>query len=97
MSSQSARKSNSSTWKRLRNQILIRDNWTCYLCGNEATTIDHIHPVALGGTDDEWNLAAACTRCNYSKQAKRIFLPRNSTVPIPHRFDFPETESKSHD
>jgi len=51
VSSQSGRKTNNANWKRLRQQILIRDNWTCYLCGKEATTVDHILPLAKGGTD----------------------------------------------
>ena len=78
MSSTSGRKTNNANWKKLRNRILIRDNHTCYLCGMEATTVDHIHPLAKGGTDDEWNLAAACKRCNYSKQ-DRVFLRVSST------------------
>lgn len=97
MSSVSGRKTNNANWKKLRNRILIRDNYTCYLCGNEATTVDHIQPLAKGGTDDEWNLAAACKRCNYSKQDRLVFLPARSTAPIPRRLNFPETVSKSHD
>ena len=96
MSSVSGRKTNNANWKKLRNRILQRDNFTCYLCGNEATTVDHIIPLAKGGTDDEWNLAGACKRCNYSKQ-DRVFFMASSTAPIPRRLDFPKTESKSHD
>ena len=36
----------------------------------DATTVDHIIPVAKGGTDDPENLVAACRRCNFSKQDK---------------------------
>ena len=96
MSSVSGRKTNSVHWKRLRQQILRRDNWTCYLCGNEADTVDHIHPLALGGTDDEFNLAAACKRCNFSKQGRVFFTPV-STARIPRHLNFPETVSKSHE
>ena len=96
MSSVSGRKTNNANWKKLRHRILQRDNFTCYLCGNEATTVDHITPLAKGGTDDEWNLAAACKRCNYSKQ-DRVFFMASSTAPMPRRLDFPETVSKSHD
>ena len=36
----------------------------------EANTVDHIVPVAKGGTDDPENLVAACRKCNFSKQDK---------------------------
>lgn len=60
--------------KRLRFEILRRDEFRCYYCGtrgNEVTgeglTIDHVVPVALGGTDDAENLVAACGDCNAGK------------------------------
>ncbi len=28
---------------------------------------DHVHPAALGGPTEMWNLATACSNCNYSK------------------------------
>lgn len=34
--------------------------------GNRAT-IEHIHPRALGGTDDESNLKLACAVCNANR------------------------------
>lgn len=34
--------------------------------------IDHIHPVALGGTNEAENLAPACPSCNCSKGAKSL-------------------------
>lgn len=30
-------------------------------------TIDHRYPLALGGTDDLWNLWAVCWKCNQTK------------------------------
>lgn len=32
--------------------------------------VDHIHPVALGGTDAPENLVCACSSCNLGKAAK---------------------------
>lgn len=55
---QSERKSNSSRWKKIREQILRRDGYVCYICGGEANTVDHMVPVARGGTDQPDNLAA---------------------------------------
>lgn len=32
--------------------------------------VDHLVPRNHGGTDDEWNLALSCPRCNRSRQDK---------------------------
>src|SRR5690242_4103490 len=57
--------------KRTRYEVLKRDNHTCRYCGATAPdailTIDHVTPVALGGTDDPSNLVTACRDCNYGK------------------------------
>lgn len=57
--------------KRTRFEVLKRDNHTCRYCGATAPdatlTVDHVTPVALGGTDDPSNLVAACRDCNYGK------------------------------
>lgn len=63
--------------KKLREQIKVRDNYTCRLCGNSThkepnllLEIDHIKPVALGGCTEESNLQTLCWKCNRSKGAK---------------------------
>lgn len=53
-------------WHRIRTAILKRDNNTCWRCGAEATTVDHITPIANGGTHEPDNLAACCATCNSS-------------------------------
>lgn len=55
--------------KRTRFEVLRRDNFTCRYCrSTEAElTIDHVTPIALGGTDDPDNLVAACRDCNAGK------------------------------
>jgi hypothetical protein len=57
--------------KRLRYEILTRDNNTCRYCHATDTplTIDHVTPVVLGGTDDPSNLVAACKDCNAGKSS----------------------------
>lgn len=44
---------------------------TCHYCGIKTTTknrqLDHIIPVASGGTNDADNLVVACKRCNRQK------------------------------
>lgn len=57
--------------KRVRFEVLRRDNYTCRYCGAKAETspltVDHVVPVALGGGDDPSNLVAACADCNSGK------------------------------
>lgn len=57
-----------NTGYKLRYQILQRDNFTCKLCGKTGAVtileVDHIIPVADGGTDDPENLRTTCYACN---------------------------------
>jgi hypothetical protein len=57
--------------RRLRYEILRRDDYTCRYCHatDAPLTIDHVIPVALGGTDDPSNLVAACEACNIGKSS----------------------------
>lgn len=59
--------------RRLRFEILRRDGHTCRYCGAMAPdvqlTVDHVTPVALGGSDDPSNLVAACADCNGGKSS----------------------------
>ena len=56
--------------KRVRFEILRRDDFACFYCnasGSIALHVDHVIPASLGGTDDQWNLVAACRDCNLGK------------------------------
>jgi len=59
--------------KRTRFEVLKRDNHTCRYCGatvpDAVLTVDHVTPVALGGSDDPSNLVAACRDCNAGKSS----------------------------
>ena len=50
----------------------------CSYCGGSADTIDHIVPLARGGSHVSDNLAAACRLCNQRKQTNSLlrFLHR---------------------
>lgn len=39
----------------------------CYMCGSPANVIEHVIPLARGGTNWPANLRPACTACNASK------------------------------
>ncbi len=59
--------------RRLRFEVLRRDEHTCRYCGVSAPdaplTVDHIIPTTLGGNDDPSNLATACAPCNAGKSS----------------------------
>jgi hypothetical protein len=65
--------------KRLRFEILRRDNHACRYCGAAAPdaklTVDHVVPVALGGSDEPSNLVAACADCNGGKTSSSPDAP----------------------
>ena len=68
MSSQSLK---GNRWKKLRLQILKRDDHTCGYCGDpQAHTVDHIQPVAVRPdlAYDPSNLVACCKKCNSEKR-----------------------------
>lgn len=60
-----------TTNKRTRFEVLRRDGHACRYCGGKppavVLVVDHVVPVALGGTDDPSNLVAACADCNMGK------------------------------
>lgn len=57
--------------KRLRYEILRRDNHACRYCGATAPqvklNVDHVIPTSLGGSDAPTNLVTACADCNGGK------------------------------
>jgi hypothetical protein len=57
--------------KRLRYEILRRDNFACRYCGAAAPDVklnaDHVIPKSLGGSDSPENLVASCVDCNAGK------------------------------
>ena len=59
-------------WRRKREAILVRDNYTCRMCGltTKDLEVDHIVNVAQGGTDEDGNLQAICIPCHKAKTAR---------------------------
>lgn len=59
--------------KRIRYEVLRRDDFACRYCGarapEAALTVDHVMPIALGGSDDPTNLVTACRDCNAGKSS----------------------------
>lgn len=66
-----ARKSHVSPAKTQR--VIERDGGKCIYCdATDGLVADHVKPRKLGGGDEESNLAAACSKCNSSKNDKPI-------------------------
>ena len=56
----------SKVWKQVRSMALLRDGYTCKVCGREATTVDHIKPHEgnLQLFLDMNNLQSLCASCH---------------------------------
>ncbi len=56
---------------KLRFEVFKRDNFTCQYCGRKTPEvileIEHIIPLAKGGTDEFDNLTTSCFECNRGK------------------------------
>ena len=68
--------------KELRQKIMVRDHFTCQLCGKYmpdgvGLQIDHIQPIAKGGKTVPSNLQVLCSKCNAKKSTK--VYPRSDT------------------
>lgn len=62
---------------RLRFDVMKRDKYTCQICGRSKKDgavlhVDHIRPVARGGTNDKANLQTLCAECNLGKGTKSL-------------------------
>lgn len=62
-------------YKKLRQEILDRDNGICHLCGLPgADTADHDTPAAWDGENTHANLRAAHRACNRAKGDDPLWL-----------------------
>jgi 5-methylcytosine-specific restriction enzyme A len=62
-----------AAWRKIRAEVLS-DEPCCRLCKAQgklvrATVVDHIKPLARGGTHDKGNLQPLCTACHNRKTA----------------------------
>lgn len=67
-----ARKLNGKERRKLKNKILNRDGNNCWICNlsfneEDLPTIDHIIPLAEGGTHHLKNLKLAHRKCNETR------------------------------
>lgn len=68
--------------RQIRLKIYEQQSGLCYYCFRPCKaeshkndpilfTLDHIVPVAHGGTDKEWNLVGSCYECNLAKLSRK--------------------------
>lgn len=63
--------------KKLAEEIMERDDYTCQICGSiEDLTIDHILPRTLGGKNIKENLRVLCRSCNSKRplDGEKLFI-----------------------
>lgn len=60
------------SWEWLRIEVLRRDKYRCRKCGESANQVDHIRPLAYGGTNYEDNLQSLCTECHREKTNRQL-------------------------
>ncbi len=72
-------------WRRKREQIFKRDNYTCQACkrvGSPQTgklsslELDHIVNIASGGSNSDDNLQTLCHECHSKKTLKESQTPK---------------------
>lgn len=53
---------------KVRTRVMERCDWHCTRClSQEDLVIDHVLPIARGGSSGEWNLTVLCGLCNARK------------------------------
>jgi 5-methylcytosine-specific restriction endonuclease McrA len=81
-------------YKAQRLIVLARDGYTCYYCGQDANTVDHIVSIKSGGDPISLeNMISACKKCNSSKgsRSQGVFLARLATPPAFQDYTSPMT------
>ncbi|MBW3608711.1 MAG: HNH endonuclease [Actinobacteria bacterium] len=61
------RNGSTRAWRQTRSMVLYRDASRCQLCNRAAVEVDHIVPVAEGGSDRPSNLRSLCRDCHASR------------------------------
>jgi 5-methylcytosine-specific restriction protein A len=61
-------------WKlqKIRERILLRDSYTCRVCGRVSVDleVDHVVPLHLGGAESDENRQSLCHECHELKSAE---------------------------
>jgi len=66
-----------------KDNIFIRDNFTCQYCSSRAESLDHIIPRSKGGAHEWGNIVACCKTCNLKKADKLLHDTHLSLIKNP--------------
>ena len=86
----------SRAYRKARLACLQMAGYVCYYCGQDATTADHVIPIAAGGDPiSQENLVASCVSCNSKKgsRGQGAFFRTMRTPPVFLNSSLPETTS----
>ena len=82
--------------RKLRHEVFKRDGYRCRECGaskdETSLEIDHILPVAKGGTNDIDNLQTLCRECNRMKHTDEWVGGETDSSQIENLIDFKKEE-----
>jgi len=81
-SASSAFRLRGARWRALRLTVLASEV-QCYLCGawaHDDDIVDHVVPLAAGGTDDRDNLRRCCRTCHARKTAHEAARARTTAT-----------------
>ena len=61
-------------WKltKIRERVLLRDEYTCRGCGRVSSSleVDHVVPLHLGGSESDENRQSICVECHEAKSER---------------------------
>lgn len=63
-------------WKRIRNLVMERDNWTCASCGHHAKKWMSAHHLEDSGDNSPANLVPLCVACHAIMHVGRSLMQR---------------------
>ncbi|MGE5595532.1 MAG: HNH endonuclease [Hyphomicrobiales bacterium] len=60
-------------WQRTRREVVERDGHRCVACGTTGVRfeVDHIVPLACGGSNEPQNLRTLCVTCHRNRRGGR--------------------------
>lgn len=70
--------------KAQRLRRLLRSGFMCELCARQATVVDHVVPLSLGGADTDANTRNLCDGCHREVTAEQF---GRAYRPVGHRTD----------
>ena len=86
----------------MRFRVLQRDGFRCRYCGRYGSApgvvlhVDHVVPLAAGGTSTEDNLLTACEECNLGKSTMALLQSERGVRGKPHDCREPSSLSGQH-